>query len=73
MSSKNRKRVHFPEEKQLTQIREISPRNVINRKYFDHNIQQPEPIVIYVSEFINNSLNIVMISSSILVCYYLFG
>ena len=72
MSSKNRKRVHFPEEKQLTQIREISPRNVIDRKYFDYNIQ-PEPDVLYNLELIYCSLDIMMISSSILVCYYLFG
>lgn len=72
MSSKNRKRVHFPEEKQLTQIREISPRNVIDRKYFDYDIQ-PEPDVLYNLELIYCSLDIMMISSSILVCYYLFG
>ena len=72
MSSKNQKRVHFPEEEQLTQIREISPRNVINRKYFDHNIQS-EPDVLYNLELIYCSLDIMMISSSILVCYYLFG
>ncbi len=72
MSSKNRKRVHFPEEKQLTQIREISPRNVIDRKYFDYNIQ-PEPDVLFNLELIYCSLDIMMISSSILVCYYLFG
>lgn len=72
MSSKSRKRVHFPDEEQLTQIREISPRESINRKYVDPSIQ-PEPIVIYVSEFINNTLNIMMFSSPILVFYYLFG
>ena len=72
MSSKNRKRVHFPKEKQLTQIREISPRNVIDRKYFDYNIQ-PEPDVLFNLELIYCSLDIMMISSSILVCYYLFG